>query len=274
MKTIALTILFSLTASAFLQAADTNTLSDEKSRVSYAIGVTLGSRWKDQGIDVNYDSLVRGLEDAQGGGVKLMTDQEMHDTLSRFQQQLMAEQQKKRQEAGEKNKQEGDAFLAKNKTQPGIVTLPDGLQYKIITQGTGPTPSADDTVTVNYRGTAIDGTEFDSSAKAGHPAQFRAGGVIHGWSEALTNMPVGSKWQLFIPPDLAYGQYGRPPRIEPNATLIFDIELLSLEHPKPPQPLTSDIIKVPSSEEMKNGAKIEVIKPEDAEKMQETNHSQ
>ncbi|MGA2030552.1 MAG: FKBP-type peptidyl-prolyl cis-trans isomerase [Verrucomicrobiota bacterium] len=269
MKIIPLTLFLSLLVPAFSQAADTNALSDDKSRISYAIGVTVGSRWKEQGIDVNYDSLVLGLKDGQNGRPELMTDQEIHDTLNKFQQQLMAEQQKKRQEMAEKNKAEGDAFLANNKTQPGVVVLPDGLQYKIITPGTGPIPSADDTVTVNYRGTTIDGTEFDSSAKAGHPAQFRVGGVIHGWTEALTNMPVGSKWQLFIPSDLAYGQFGRPPRIEPNATLIFDIELLSLEHPKPPQPLTSDIIKVPSSEEMKNGAKIEVIKPDDAAKAQQ-----
>jgi FKBP-type peptidyl-prolyl cis-trans isomerase FklB len=281
MKTIALLTVFSLTAPAFLQAADANTsatnaLSDEKSRISYAIGVSVGTRWKEQGIDIDYDSLVLGLKDGEANGPQLMSEQEVRETLTKFSQQLMAEQQKKREEEADKNKAAGEAFLAKNKTQPGVMTLPDGLQYKIITEGDGPKPSADDTVTVNYTGKLIDGTEFDSSEKTGHPAQFRVGGVIHGWTEALTNMPVGSKWELFIPSDLAYGTYGRPPRIEPNATLIFDVDLLSLEHPKPPAPLTSDIIKVPSAAEMKNGAKIEVIKPEDVQKMQQqqTNHSQ
>lgn len=252
----------------------TNILSDQKSRISYAIGVTVGSRWKEQGIDVNYEPLMRGLEDGEAGKPKLMTEQEIHDTLAQYQQELMAEQQKKRQEEAEKDKAEGEVFLAKNKTEPGVITLPDGLQYKIIREGDGPKPSAEDTVTVNYTAKLVDGTEYDSSEKT-DPAQFPADHVIHGWTEALTNMPVGSKWQLFIPPDLAYGAYGRPPRVPPNATLIFDVELLSIEPPKSPTPLTSDIIKVPSAEEMKKGAKIEVIKPDEVQKMeqQQTNHA-
>jgi FKBP-type peptidyl-prolyl cis-trans isomerase FklB len=280
MKTIALLTAFSLTAPALLQAADTNTnatnaLSDEKSRISYAIGVSVGTRWKEQGIDIDYDSLVLGLKDGEANGPQLMSEQEVRETLTKFSQQLMAEQQKKHEEEAAKNKTEGEAFLAKNKTQPGVMTLPDGLQYKIITEGDGPKPSANDTVTVNYTGKLIDGTEFHNSEKTGHPDQFRVGGVIHGWTEALTNMPVGSKWELFVPSDLAYGTYGHP-GIQPNETLIFDVDLLSLEHPKPPAPLTSDIIKVPSAAEMKNGAKIEVIKPDEVQKMeqQQTNHSQ
>jgi FKBP-type peptidyl-prolyl cis-trans isomerase len=147
--------------------------------------------------------------------------------------------------------------------------LPDGLQYKVITNGAGATPVPNDLVTVNYRGTFIDGKEFDSSAKSGHPAQFAIGSVIHGWTEALLQMKAGSKWQLFVPSELAYGERGRP-NIPPNSVLIFEIELISSETPPPPAPLTSDIIKVPSQEEMKKGAKIEVIKPEDAAKYQQS----
>jgi FKBP-type peptidyl-prolyl cis-trans isomerase len=237
-----------------------------------------GSRWKQQEIDVDYDWLVRGLKDAQAGGPTLMTEQEMGNTLNQFQKDINAKQEKRRQEIAEKNKQDGEAFLAENKTKPGVVTLPDGLQYKIITNGSGATPMMDDIVTVNYRGTFIDGKEFDSSAKTGHPAQFAVGSVIHGWTEALMQMKVGSKWQLFVPSELAYGERGRP-GIPPNTVLVFEVELLSAEHPNPSPPvsgvstnapLTSDIIKVPSLEEMKKGAKIEVIKPEDVAKLQQS----
>jgi FKBP-type peptidyl-prolyl cis-trans isomerase len=178
------------------------------------------------------------------------------------------------EEQAVKNKAEGEAFLATNKDNPGVVALPDGLQYKVITGGTGAVPTVADTVTVNYSGKLLDGTEFDSSYKRGQPASFPVTGVIHGWTEALTQMKAGSKWQLFIPPDLAYGPQGRP-GIPPNAVLIFEVELLSTQTPPsatpaPPSapPLTSDIIKVPSADEMKKGAKIEVIKPEDAQQMQ------
>jgi FKBP-type peptidyl-prolyl cis-trans isomerase len=255
--------------------AGTNVFSDEQSRNSYAVGMMYGTRWKQQGIDVDYNWLVRGLKDAQSGGPTLMTEQEMGSTLNEFQREIGAKQEKKRQEMAEKNKKDGDAFLAENKTKPGVVTLPDGLQYIIITNGSGATPMMNDTVTVNYRGTFIDGKEFDSSAKAGHPAQFPVGNVIRGWTEALMQMKAGSKWQLFVPSELAYGERGRS-GIQPNSVLIFEIELLSIEHPSPAAasgpgaPLTSDIIKVPSQEEMKKGAKIEVIKPEDAAKLQQS----
>jgi FKBP-type peptidyl-prolyl cis-trans isomerase FklB len=244
--------------------SSTNLLSDFNSRASYAVGMVTGERWKQQGIDLNNDLYFRGLEDAQAGTNMLMTDQEMRAVLNQFQHTLFARQQEKQSELGKKNKAEGEAFLAANKNNSGVVTLPDGLQYKILTDGTGEMPGPDDTVTVNYRGTFIDGKEFDSSARAGHPAQFRVGGVIRGWTEALTQMKAGSKWQLFIPAELAYGERGNR-SIPPDTTLIFEVELLSVEHPKP---VTSDIIKVPSADEIKNGAKIEVIKPEDAQKLQ------
>jgi hypothetical protein len=148
-----------------------------------------------------------------------------------------------------------------------VVTLPDGLQYRIITNGNGAIPKVNDIVTVNYRGTLIDGTEFDSSAKAGRPAQFEVNGVIVGWTEALTRMKIGSKWEVVLPPALAYKDFGNP-GIPPGAVLIFEIELLDAKHQKPPEPVTSDIVKLPSLEEMKKGAKIEVIKSESIGKVQ------
>ena len=288
MKTITLAMIYSLSAACLAGVASpsktnetssqplaaqtpagTNVFSDEKSRSSYAIGMMFGSRWKQQEIDVDYEWLVRGLKDAQAGGPTLMTEQEMGSALNQFQKDISAKQEKKRQEMAEKNKKDGEAFLAENKTKPGVVTLPDGLQYIIITNGSGATPLMNDNVTVNYRGTFIDGKEFDSSAKAGHPVQFAVGNVIRGWTEALMQMKAGSKWQLFVPSELAYGERGRP-GIPPSSVLIFEIELISTEAPPPPAPLTSDIIKVPSQDEMKKGAKIEVIKPEDAAKYQQS----
>ena len=203
----------------------------------------------------------------------MLTQQEMQNALKEFQQNLAAKQLKMRAEMAVKNKAEGEAFLATNKNKPGVITLPDGLQYKVITEGGGATPAPDATVTVNYRGTFLDGKEFDSSAKAGHPIQLQANHVIRGWTEALTQKKVVSKWQLFIPSDLAYGEQGNRV-IAPISTLIFEVELLDTQTPpaqaqtSPAAPLTSDIIKVPSAEEMKNGAKIEVIKAEDVQKMQ------
>ena len=271
-----LTLIFCLTSSVPLFADGTKTLGDEKSRVSYAIGMTIGHNWQQQGIDVDLDLVLRGLKDAQSGGPMLMTPLEMQTTLAEYQKNLAARQQEIQKQLAVKNKADGETFLATNKDNPGVVTLPDGLQYKVITDGSGAMPAASDTVNVNYRGTFIDGTEFDGSDRVGHPVQFQANQVIPGWTEALTHMKAGSKWQLFIPSDLAYGTMGRPPRIPPNAMLIFEVELVSVQAAAMPppapavqnsQPLTSDIIKVPSKEEMDKGAKIEVIKPEDAQKL-------
>jgi FKBP-type peptidyl-prolyl cis-trans isomerase len=268
MKKIILGTIVSLGLASVVMAAGTNLLTDTKSRVSYAIGMMLGHNWQQQGLEVNPDLAARAIKDVQAGGATLLTQEEMQQTLTSFQQELHAIQQKKKAELGLKNKADGDAFLAANKAKPGVECLPDGLQYTVLTKGTGALPAPSDTVTVNYRGTLIDGTEFDSSYKRGQPASFPVGGVIKGWTEALQKMTVGSKWKLFIPSELAYGENGQR-TIPPNSTLIFEVELLAAKTPAPPapaQPLTSDIIKVPSAEEMKKGAKIEVIKPDDAAK--------
>jgi FKBP-type peptidyl-prolyl cis-trans isomerase FklB len=267
-KTTALTILAILTTTGVLHADGTNSpFKDDKEKASYAIGLNFGSNWKRQEIEVDYDAFVRGLKDAENDK-KLLTEDEVRSTISKFSQELEAKRQEKRRQLGEKNKKDGEAFLAANKDKPGVITSASGLQHKILAEGSGDSPKAEDTVTVNYRGTLIDGTEFDSSAKNGRPASFRVDGVIRGWTEALTEMKPGAKRQLFIPSSLAYGEFGRPPQIGPNSTLIFEIELVSIQTAPPRAPLTSDIIKVPSLDEMKKGAKIETIKAEDLEKLQ------
>jgi FKBP-type peptidyl-prolyl cis-trans isomerase FklB len=276
MKSIIFATALGIGLAPLVRADGTNQLTDEKSRVSYAIGMMLGHNWQQQGLDVDPDLAARAIKDIQTSNTTLLTQAEMQETLTAFQKEFKIKQQKMQAEKAAKNKMEGDAFLAANKAKDGVVTLPDGLQYLVLTNGSGQVPLASDTVSVNYRGTLIDGTEFDSSYKRGQPASFPVGGVIHGWTEALEKMNVGSKWKLFVPADLAYGEQGRP-GIPPNSVLIFDVELLSVQAapPAPPaaapaQPLTSDIIKVPSAEEMKKGAKIEVIKPEDAQKLQQS----
>lgn len=263
-------ILTGVITTASLPAADANLFKSDKEKLGYAVGVNLGTTWKRQEIDLDFDQLLRGLKDATSGE-PLLNETEVREVLNKFQQEMMARQQEKRRVEGEKNKNEGEAFLAANKTKPGVQTLPNGLQYKVLTEGEGEIPKPEDTVTVKYRGTLIDGSEFDSSEKAPNgTATFRVNGVIKGWTEALTRMKTGAKWQLFIPSDLAYGERGSGARIGPNSTLLFDVELVSIQPPAPPvqsAPLTSDIIKVPSLEEMKKGAKIETIKAEDVEKL-------
>jgi FKBP-type peptidyl-prolyl cis-trans isomerase FklB len=253
---------------AVVRAEDTNLLSSEKSRVSYALGMMLGHNWQSQGLDIDADVAAAAIKAVQASNTTLLTVEQAQETLKSFQQVFRAKQMAKQAELAAKNRAAGNAFLAANKDKPGVQSLPDGLQYLVLTPGTGALPGAADTVTVNYRGTLIDGTEFDSSYKRGEPASFPVGGVIRGWTEALQKMPVGSKWKLFIPSELAYGERGTP-GIPPDSTLIFEVELLSTKAPAtvaPAAPLTSDIIKVPSAEEMKKGAKIEVIKSEDAAK--------
>jgi FKBP-type peptidyl-prolyl cis-trans isomerase FklB len=278
MKKLFLTFALAAVLVAPLFAEGTNDLSDQKTRVSYAIGVMLGQNFlRRQNLDadtVSVDWIARGMKDVQSSNTMLLSEEDVKATLVAFQKDFGARMQKARGEMAIKNQAAGETFLATNKNNPGVQTLADGLQYLVITNGNGATPSANDTVTVNYRGTLIDGTEFDNSYKRGQPLTREVGGLIRGWTEALEQMPVGSKWKLFIPANLAYGEQGRP-GIPPNATLIFEVELLSVQASAPPPPavapappLTSDIIKVPSAEEMKHGAKIETIKPEDIQKYQ------
>jgi FKBP-type peptidyl-prolyl cis-trans isomerase FklB len=204
-------------------------LKTQKEKDSYALGLNIGRGLSKQPIDVDTPSLLRGLKDALAGAKPLLTDQEVESALAELQTQVHAKQDQQRQQAGEANMKEGADFLASNKTKAGVVTLPSGLQYKILKEGTGPKPAATDTVICNYRGTLLNGKEFDSSYKRGQPATFPLNRVIKGWTEALQLMPVGSKWQLFIPPDLAYGPNGAGPDIGPNATLIFEVELISIQ---------------------------------------------
>ncbi|MGA8736377.1 MAG: FKBP-type peptidyl-prolyl cis-trans isomerase [Terriglobales bacterium] len=204
-------------------------LKTEKDKVSYAIGMNIGTTLHRQSVDVDPKILQQGLEDAMAGGKTLLSEAEARATLNEFQADMRKKMQEKMQAEGEANKKEGDAFLPANKAKEGVVTLPSGLQYKILTPGTGPKPTATDSVICNYRGTLIDGKEFDSSYKRGQPATFPVSGVIKGWTEALQLMPVGSKWQLVVPSDLAYGERGQGPDIAPNATLIFEVELLSIK---------------------------------------------
>ena len=205
-------------------------LKNQKDKVSYAIGLNIGRNLandlKKQLIDIDSNLLTRGIQDALAGAKPLLTDQEIQETMVAFQKEMMA----KWEEVGKKNKVDGEAFLAENKKKEGVKTLPSGLQYKVIKAGTGKKPKADDTVTVNYRGTLINGTEFDSSYKRGQPATFPvSGGIIAGWTEALQRMGEGAKWELFIPSNLAYGERGTSGIIGPNATLIFEIELVSIK---------------------------------------------
>jgi FKBP-type peptidyl-prolyl cis-trans isomerase FklB len=204
-------------------------LKDQKDKASYALGLNLGTTLRKQSVEIDLNLLLQGLKDALTGGKTLMTDDEARAALMQLQNDLKAKQEGKMKQAAETNKQEGLAFLAANKSKEGVVTLPSGLQYKVVTPGTGPKPALTDSVVCNYRGTLINGTEFDSSYKRGQPATFPVGGVIKGWTEALQLMPVGSKWQLFIPADLAYAERGAGNDIGPNATLIFEVELISIK---------------------------------------------
>ena len=216
-------------------------LKTQKEKASYAIGMNLGNGLKENmkksDVDINTDILLRGFKDALNGSKPLLTDAEAQSVMSVFQTDLNKHVKEMHDAAAAKNSSEGAAFLAANKAKPGVVTLPSGLQYKIITEGAGPKPTASDTIVCNYKGSLIDGTEFDSSFKRGQPATIPVGRVIKGWTEAMQLMPVGSKWQLFIPPSLAYGEAGtNGGPIGPNATLIFEVELLSIQ-PKPePKP--------------------------------------
>jgi FKBP-type peptidyl-prolyl cis-trans isomerase FklB len=194
------------------------------------MGMNIGAGLRKQSIDIDPAIMARGLRDAFSNGKTLLTEEEERAVLTQLQADIRKKQQELAQMAGEANKKEGLAFLEANKTKEGVVALPSGLQYKVLLEGAGPKPSAGDNVVCNYRGTLLNNTEFDSSYKRGQPATFPVTGVIKGWTEALQLMPVGSKWQLFIPPELAYGERGAGGQIGPNATLVFEVELLSIQN--------------------------------------------
>ncbi len=204
-------------------------LKTQKDKVSYAIGMNVGTNLHKESVEVDPAVLLQGLKDGIAGSKPLLTEEEARALLMQLQEETRKKEAAKAQQMGGANKTEGEAFLAANKTKEGVITLPSGLQYKILKAGTGPKPSASDSVVCNYRGTLINGAEFDSSYKRGQPATFPVSGVIKGWTEALQLMPVGSKWQLFIPPQLAYGERGAGADIGPNATLIFEVELISIQ---------------------------------------------
>jgi FKBP-type peptidyl-prolyl cis-trans isomerase len=262
-----------------MRAADNTNAAfkDDKEKASYGVGFYFGNQLKSGNLtDLDLDVVSQAMKDVLTGREPKLNPQQAQEAIRSYQNaQLM--------KLAEKNRKAGEIFLAENRKKAGVkthvVTLSGEttaeLQYKVITEGTGPIPTSNDVVNVNYRGTLIDGKEFDSSAKhGGKPAKFPVRGVVPGWTAALEMMPVGSKWEVYLPSALAYGDH--PPRgspIEPGSTLIFEMELVSIEPPQPPpaaptshEPLTSDIIKVPSAEELKKGAKIEVIKAEDVAK--------
>ncbi len=210
--------------------AESQEFKSEKEKLSYSMGVATGTQLKRQEIDVDVDLFAKGIKDVISGAPLVLSEQEVQETLTKFQKELAAKQAEKTKEAAEKNKKEGETFLAENKKKEGVKTLPSGLQYRVVKEGTGRMPKENDSVVTNYRGKLIDGTEFDSSYKRGQPATFPVKGVIKGWTEALQLMKEGSTWELFVPSDLAYGERGAGSVIGPNATLIFEVELISIKN--------------------------------------------
>ena len=212
-----------------IHAEDKLALKDQKDKIGYSIGVNIGSSLKQDGVDVGLDALVAGLKDSFTGATAQLTPEQQREALGAVQKEVTEKVVAQRKAAGDKAKKEGDEFLAKNKAKDGVKTLPSGLQYKVLAEGKGTQPKPTDQVTVNYRGALIDGTEFDSSYKRGQPATFPVNQVIKGWTEALPLMKTGAKWELFVPAELAYGEHGAGRDIPPNATLIFEVELLGVK---------------------------------------------
>jgi len=225
-------------------AEEAASLKTQRDKISYIIGMDAGKNLKVQSIDVDPDIFMKGFKDALSGNKSLLSDDIIKESMAVFQDEIMKKHEDELKKAAAQNKKEGEAFLAENKKKEGVVTLASGLQYKVIKEGDGKSPKETDTVTVNYQGTFIDGTEFDSSYKRNQPATFQVNGVIPGWTEALQLMKAGSKWQLYIPAGLAYGEQGAGRVIGPNATLIFDVELLSID---------DAVLDKKGEEEMKKG---------------------
>jgi FKBP-type peptidyl-prolyl cis-trans isomerase FklB len=211
------------------QSAQVTSLGNTQDSISYSIGTDIGKNLKRGMYDINTAALAQGVKDAMSEKDMLLTDEEIREMLNLYRKEAQTAQQKAKTEEGEKNMAEGPKFLEENKTKEGVVVLPSGLQYKVLTEGKGKTPKATDKVKVHYKGMLLDGKEFDSSYKRGNPAEFPVNGVIKGWTEALQLMKEGSKWMLYIPSDLAYGARGAGGDIGPNATLIFEVELLEVK---------------------------------------------
>ena len=204
-------------------------LKNKEDKLSYALGLNIGNSFKQQSIEIKPDIFLKGIMDAFAGGKQLLSDDEVRETMVVLNKELAEKKAEAMKKLAEKNKEDAVTFFAENKKKEGVKTLAGGLQYKIITEGKGKSPKATDTVTVHYRGTLIDGKEFDSSYRRGEPATFPVNGVISGWTEALQLMKAGSKWQLFLPSNLAYGEKGAGNLIGPNAALIFEVELISVK---------------------------------------------
>ena len=237
-------ILATLATSVF--AEDRPVLKDTKDKVSYSFGLNFGTNLKQQNVEVNSDAFVAGLKDGLSGKAPLLTQEQIRETMLAFEKEM----EQKQAAIAQKNAADGEKFLGDNKNKPGIKTTASGLQYKVEKEGSGESPKETDTVTVNYRGTLVDGTEFDSSYKRGQPASFPVNGVIPGWTEALQLMKPGAKYQLFIPAKLGYGERGRP-GLPPNSTLIFEVELLSAKPAEtaapPPSPAAAASAKPSAS---------------------------
>jgi FKBP-type peptidyl-prolyl cis-trans isomerase FklB len=229
MRRFAMAICAATALSGAAFAAEAPELKGDKEKLSYSIGMEIGGNLKTQSVEVDPDLLAKGVKDSYGGGKTLLTVDEARLAITTFQKALMAKKAETMRILAEKNKADGEKFLAENAKKEGVKALPSGLQYKEIAPGTGKSPKSTDTVTTHYKGTLIDGTEFDSSYKRGEPATFPVSGVIPGWAEALQLMKEGAKWQLFVPSDLAYGEQGAGREIGPNTTLIFEVELISVK---------------------------------------------
>ncbi|MDH5560077.1 MAG: FKBP-type peptidyl-prolyl cis-trans isomerase [Deltaproteobacteria bacterium] len=220
-------VLFALNGSVL--AKGKSSLKNTKDKVSYSIGMSIGKNFQQQKLDLNLNVLMKGIKDVLDNKKPQMTDEEVRNTMNDFRKEMMAKFEKEKKALEGKNAKEGAKFLAKNKKEKGVTTLKSGLQYKVMKKGNGPKPTLKDVVVTNYKGTLLDGTEFDSSYKRGQPATFPVQGVIKGWQEALQLMPKGSKWKLFVPSVMAYGDKGNGRVIGPNATLVFEIELLDIK---------------------------------------------
>ena len=236
LKTLCKILLFPLVlltlAPSYLFADEVPALETQKDKESYSIGYQVGLTMKKDGVDVDFEKLSQGLNDAIDGKEPLLSGEEMRSLILALKEKARDDQMRKIQEARVNNAKESEKFLAENGKKEGVKTTESGLQYRILQEGDGNSPGPEDSVTVHYRGTLIGGKEFDSSYARGVPQTLQTDGVIKGWTEALQMMQVGSKWEIFVPPDLAYGRGGQGGVIPPNSVLLFEIELLSIEQAK------------------------------------------